>query len=454
MTLEAKSTNEIEVPSFLDLPDKLMCLLDPEVFNKYTIFIIEGGRGSAKTQSVARFLSYLCEKNKVRIVGAREQQNSIEDSVYTVFDNVIRENELNFDVNQKRMIHNETGSKITFRGMRDRGAVNIKGMEDVDIVWFEESQSASKTTLDILIPTLRKNNCKFIFTLNRYVRNDPIMDYASDEETLHIHIDYFENHHCPDILIKRAETCKAKNMKEYNHIWLGQPLATTTEYLFNFDKLAKCKDIEPFGEPLIKHKILGVDFASGGGDLCAASLIERTSNTHWQLKDQIVWDNPDTDESVGKVISLYGDWRPDIFICDADGLGYPMFVTISKAIPNIIGFKGGSNDKCKTPCAHNNRFQAYSDLKYWVDQEWIQIKCQYTIKELETIQKKYMTSGKMLLRSKQDQKSDGVASQDRADSLAMAVHAAIHYLGKVDFNTVDRPIGMRTLKRITGRKKR
>ena len=444
----------LEFPELLDFPDKLMCLLDSSLINSKRYIVLDGGRGSGKTQSIARLILYLAEKHTIRIVGAREQQNSIENSVYAVFRDLILKYDLNFDIKKSRIAHKASGSEIFFKGMREQGAVNIKGLENVDVVFFDEGQQVSQSTLNILLPTIRKNKAKLFFALNRYVRNDPVMQLVGREDTLHIHIDYFENKHCTDALKNEARECEEKNIKEYNHIWLGQPLATTTEYLFNFDKLAKCKDIEPFGEPLIKHKVMGVDFASGGGDLCVASLIERISNTHWKLKDQIVWDNPDTDESVGKGIFLYGDWRPDIFICDADGLGYPMFITLSKTINNIIGFKGGSNDKCIDPFSQNNRFQAYSDLKYWIDQEWLQIKCQYTIKELETIQKKYNVSGKMLLRSKQDQRSDGIPSQDRADSLAMAVHAAIHYLGKVSFSEVAKPIGMRTLKRITGRKKR
>jgi hypothetical protein len=76
------------------------------------------------------------------------------------------------------------------------------------------------------------------------------------------------------------------------------------------------------------------------------------------------------------------------------------------------------------------------------------------IKDLETIKKVYSASGKIRLKTKQEQRKEGIDSQDRSDSLSMAVFAAVNYLGKVSFAEVAKPIGMRTLKRITGRKKR
>ena len=142
----------IECPSFLNLPPKLMCLLDPEVIAKYKFFIIEGGRGSAKTQSIARLLLYWAEKLMLRIIAGREQQNSIEDSVYAVFVDLIRKNDLFFDTPKNKITHKKSGSTIGFKGLREHGVVNIKGLEGTDIFWGEEAQSFAKASLNILIP--------------------------------------------------------------------------------------------------------------------------------------------------------------------------------------------------------------------------------------------------------------------------------------------------------------
>ena len=441
-----------DLPEILDIPSKLLPMI--EKVNDYRYFLIDGGRNSTKSHSVARWIIYLAEQGKYRIVCGREIQKSIEDSVHALFADLIRKYNLNFDIKKSTITHNDTGSTIRFVGLREQGIMSVKSLEGCDIFWGEEAQAFTKSTVDTLIPTVRKANAKLFFSMNRHVRSDPIFEIlAGRKDCLHIHINFndVERKYITPNVLAEAEECKRRNIKDYNHIWLGQPLSTTTEYLFNFDKLAKLKKIEPFGDMLKRQTVMSVDFASGGGDLCVASLIERTSNVHWRLKDQIAWDEPDTDVSVGKVSALFGQWKPDILICDKGGLGYPMFVTLSKTIDNIIGFDGAQTDKCQNPTIGNNRYQAYSDLKTWTDQEWLRVDSEYTIKELETIKKKYKASGKMYLVSKEEQKKEGTDSQDRGDSLAMAVFAAVHFLGKVDFTKQERPIGMR-VSRVNKRK--
>lgn len=440
--------DEFDFPELLDFPDKLLCLLDADVINKYRIFIIDGGRGSAKTQTIGRLILHLCELMKLRCVAAREQQNSIEDSVYTVLKDLIDKNELNFDYTKSKIESRETGATVGFKGLREQGAVNVKGMEAVDIVWVDEAQSITKVTLDMLMPTIRKDNAKLFFTLNRFIREDPVMKLVGRPDVLHIHIDYFENKHCTRALINEAEDCKLKNPKDYNHIWLGQPLDVAEDYLFNFDKLQTAKTVEPIGDLLVPQSVLAIDYASGGGDLCVASLLKRTSMTHWKIEEQIAWDEVDTDVSVGKSIALYGRMKPDIFIVDKGGLGYPMFCSISKTVPTVIGFDGAETEKC-SPNAGNNRSEGYLTLSEWVNNEWIQIKSGYTTDELETIKKTYKSNGKIYIEPKINARKRGVQSQDRGDSVMMAVFGAKHYLGKVTYT--DSPIGMR-VQRVNHRK--
>ena len=74
---------DIVFPEILNIPVKLYPFILG--FNKYNYFLLEGGRASGKTQSVARFLLYISESRHVRICCGREIQNSINESVKTVF---------------------------------------------------------------------------------------------------------------------------------------------------------------------------------------------------------------------------------------------------------------------------------------------------------------------------------------------------------------------------------
>src|SRR5690606_25448022 len=150
-------------PSILNIPPKLLPIITG--LNDYKFILIEGGRGSGKTQSVGRLLATVAEHRDVRIVCGRETQNSIQDSVYTVISDIIRDYELdNFTVLSNESRH-KTGAKFIFRGFREQGSVNIKGLESVDIVWIVEAQAISQLTLVTLGPTIRKDDSRFIFTM-------------------------------------------------------------------------------------------------------------------------------------------------------------------------------------------------------------------------------------------------------------------------------------------------
>ena len=166
----------IELPQILNIPQKLHPFI--EKFNDYRFFLAEGGRGSSKSQSVARLILYVCEQRKVRVVCGRETQNTIDESVYKLLADLIKEYNLNFTIKKTTIVHNVTGSEIQFKGFREQGRANIKGMEGVDILYIDESEAITKQTLDIIIPTIRKPNSKIIFTMNRFVRDDPVYDFC------------------------------------------------------------------------------------------------------------------------------------------------------------------------------------------------------------------------------------------------------------------------------------
>jgi len=145
-------------PEILKIPNKLKPIITE--FDSYRYFLLEGGRGGGKSQSIGRFILYLCEHYSLRIVCGRETQNSINESVYSLLVDLIRANNLAFNVFSTKIVHKISGTTINFRGFREQGAFNIQGLEGVDIVWIDEAQAITKQTLDVLIPTIRKDKAK------------------------------------------------------------------------------------------------------------------------------------------------------------------------------------------------------------------------------------------------------------------------------------------------------
>jgi len=185
------------LPKILEVPPKLLPLITE--FDKYRYFLIEGGRGSGKSQAVGRFLCYLNEQYRLRSVCGREVQNNLDESVHALLKDLVTKFGLAYRVLESEFRHLTSGSEISFRGFRDAGGkTNVRGMEGVDILWLDEAQQVSKRTIDDTIPTIRKDTAKVIFTMNRFLRNDPAYEFcAGRKDCLHITMNYYDNTFCP-----------------------------------------------------------------------------------------------------------------------------------------------------------------------------------------------------------------------------------------------------------------
>lgn len=441
---------EITGPELLSIPPKLQKLF--ELFNRYKIIIIEGGRGSAKSHSVARLLLYIMQMRIVRIVCGREIQATIEESVYTLFVDLISSFNLAFRVTKARITALTSSSTVGFKGFRERGAVNIKGIEGADIVWVDESQALTKPTIDALLPTLRKPDSpvKFIFTLNRLLREDAVMELATRSDCLVIHIDYFENPFCPTTLLDEAEICRNRSERDYNHIWLGLPVKAGDEYIFPAEEIYASLKVLPYGDLFKRQRVLGIDWAAQGSDHCVGTVLERKSVEHWSLERQIIWDEPNTVLSVGRILAIIGEWKPDVIIIDIGGGGWNVYNDLLAAnIPNIYAFDGGST-KGISPRNINMRADGYWNLLDFFEKRWLCVTEGYrdVLAELERIKRKFRPDGRNQVREKVEYKQEHGDSPDRPDSLMMAVYG-IRFVGKINSgsqatqNSVIRKTGLK-----------
>lgn len=402
-------------------------------FNKFILFLLEGGRGSGKSQTIGRIILYLGEQRKLRIVCGREIQANIEESVHALLKDLIDQHSLAYEVFAHKIRHKWTGTEISFKGFREQGNISVKGLEGVDILWIDEAQSITKPTLDIIMPTIRKENAKIFFTMNRFLRDDAVPEYCIGRpETMHITINYMDNPFLPLSLKNQAEATKAKSQRDYDHIWLGKPIQQADDFLFNFDKLHKTMELQPFGEPYMKQRVLGIDFAAQGNDLCVATALDRLTGQHWGLAERIPWDEPDTMVSVGKIVNLIGDLKPDVTVLDIGGMGKPVFDRLIEVGMDIIPFDGGSTGGVDTKTYGNNRAYGYYLMRDWLDGEFLLMedKDMEVIKELEKIKMKYRSNGVRMIQSKVDMKKELGYSPDNADSIMMAVWGAVNHLGK------------------------
>lgn len=420
----------LEVPKLLEMPGLMYPVLTE--MNNYKFFVIEGGRGSGKTQSIARIILYLCETRRVRVFCGREVQDSIEDSVHAVFSDLIRNNNLAFDVKKVGISHLVTGSNIVFKGFREQGSDNIKGSEGVDVIWVDEAQSVSKVTLDKLIPTIRKNTSKIIFTMNRHTRDDAVIGLVGRDDVMHVRCNYYDNPFCPDTLKKEAELCRVKSESDYAHIWLGEPLDLSDDHLFNSAKLYESLTVQPLdGQYPGRQRVFAIDFAAQGRDFCVATTLERKSTRCWELIDRFRWQEKDTTQSLGRIIKLISTIKPDVSLIDVGNAGHAIYCELMAAGIHMTPFDGATTQNVGS-IYRNARAEGYWLLKEWFENHNLIInqRDKEVLRQLERIKVKFREDGKRQLESKKDMKSTLGYSPDDADSLMMAVYGCIKHLGR------------------------
>lgn len=211
-------------------PGKLHFLLDSCRYK-----VIYGGRGGAKSWGVARYLLLQGFQTKERFLCVREFQNSISESVHKLLSDQIdalaldgKEGRPLYIVEKARIYCPATGTEFFFEGIRNN-ATRIKSYEGITKVWAEEANKITKSSWEILIPTIRAVNSEIIVTFNpeletddtyqRFVKNH----YGIPEKNLAVvKMNWRDNIWFPAVLRMEMESLKAADMDAYLNIWEGE----------------------------------------------------------------------------------------------------------------------------------------------------------------------------------------------------------------------------------------
>lgn len=156
---EKQARVEIVKPP-VDLPEYAINLFRPARYK-----VVYGGRGGARSWSVARTLLVKAAEKKLRILCAREMQSSLRDSVHQLLrDQIDLMGIPGFRVTDREVRH-ANGSLFLFEGLRHNIA-KIKSLEGVDICWVEEAERITSRSWQVLIPTIRKHGSEIWVTFN------------------------------------------------------------------------------------------------------------------------------------------------------------------------------------------------------------------------------------------------------------------------------------------------
>ena len=283
----------------------------------YDYMLVDGGRGSSKTYEVSRSLIIKGHQQPLRIVVAREHLKSIDESAKPELEERIKELGLMADWGYRvtrSSIDHAIGTHIFFVGLSRLSEDDIKGLAMVDIAWLEEAQYISPASLDLLRPTIRKDDSQILATYNQTFRTDAISKFQvamkGNPRVWHRHVTYTNN----KFFTARNDRDRLDDMElnpdQYAHVWEG-----------DFDDLSGDKRFLPYAliqmavdaheqglAPIIPkgaHYQAGLDISDTGPDYNA--LVVRWGPT---IVHASRWHNSDQGATVRKAHEVLLPYMP------------------------------------------------------------------------------------------------------------------------------------------------
>jgi len=186
-----------------------------------------GGRGSGKSHFFAELLIEDHIREKIDSVCLREIQKSLKFSVKKLLEAKIEAMNAGayFEV-QDTVIKAKNGGVIMFQGMQDHTSDSIKSLEGFKRAWFEEAQTATQRSLDLLRPTIRAPGSELWFSWNPRYSTDPVDVLLRGENpppnAMIVEANYMDNPWCPQELLDEMAYDRKRDPEKYRHIWLGQ----------------------------------------------------------------------------------------------------------------------------------------------------------------------------------------------------------------------------------------
>ena len=186
-----------------------------------------GGRGSAKSHSFAQSLLLKGGERPLRVGCYREVQQSIRDSVKRLLDDKIRDCGLEaFYSSTDTEIRGANGTLFIFNGLRTNPEA-VKSTEGLDVAAVFEANKVSQRSLDLLIPTVRKDGSEIWAEWNPEHESDPIDNLfrgpaGAPPGSIVRKVDWRDNPFFPEVLKREMEWDRKRDPEKYAHIWLGE----------------------------------------------------------------------------------------------------------------------------------------------------------------------------------------------------------------------------------------
>jgi len=335
----------------IQVPSKFLPILNSE--RRFNVLI--GGRDSAKSESMGRFLTMKAQTEGADILCGREFQSSIDDSVHKLLKMLIQDvlKVEGFNVLEQK-IDCLTGGGFRFKGFA-RNSSAVKSAQGFKYSWIEEAQTLSKESIQDLTPTIRAEGSQLYFTANPKSSGDPfskrfIVPYLKEltrdgiyEDDLHLIVvmNWRDNPWHGELEAERVWDMANLPRAEYDHIWEG----TFNDHVENSIISAEWFDaaidahvklgFEPKGVKVVSH-----DPSDKGPD--DKGLCFRHGSVILDVQEKA---GLDVNEGCDWALDYAINEQADVYIWDCDGLGVSLRRQTLKAIAGKkmqhVEFRGG-----------------------------------------------------------------------------------------------------------------
>lgn len=185
-----------------------------------------GGRGAGKDWAAKAALIEMAVRRPIRVLFARELQNSIKDSSHQLIkDTILRLGYSEYFTVLDNEIRGKNGSLFIYKGIRSN-TEEIKSLEGIDYCVLDEAQPLTEESWIIIDPTIRKAGSEIWFLFNVLLESDLVYQFCvknPPDNLIGEMVNYTDNPYCPQELIDQANRMKVDNYQLYENVWLGRP---------------------------------------------------------------------------------------------------------------------------------------------------------------------------------------------------------------------------------------
>jgi len=322
----------------LNVPSKLA----PFVTKRKRYKVAFGGRGGAKSMTIAGMLVHKAQVESALVGCLREFQNSLDDSVYALMVSEINRMRVPGYKIRNNKIDNESGGGMRFRGLA-RSVEAIKSLFGFKYFWLEEGQFISDESLKILTPTLREEGSELWISANALNSADPfsqrfIIPYQKEitkngfyEDDLHyiVKINYNDNPWFPEVLeAERKHDKEHMSRAMYDHIWEGafndsvEDSIIQTEWFDAAVDAHKKLGFKPKGVKVVSHDPSDMGTDNKGLVYRHGSIILEATERQFG----------DVNEGADWAVSYAIENQADMFVWDTDGMGVSLKRQVEQAL--------------------------------------------------------------------------------------------------------------------------